>query len=56
MLTTEKTIASYWRRVFAEKNNSAIEKKRREKDREKKKRNYSDIQMSAYDAVKICRG
>ena len=32
MLAVEKIIASYYRRVLAEKNESAIEKKKREKD------------------------
>lgn len=34
----KKTIANYWRRVFAEKNDSAIEKKRREKETKKRER------------------
>lgn len=45
MFATEKIIASYWRRVFAEKNDSAIEKKKREKDREKKEKSYNDVRM-----------
>jgi len=52
----EKIMASYWRRVLAEKDDSEIEKCDREKEkreREKKKRSYN-IQMSACNTVRIC--